>query len=373
MDRNPSDSRLTFGVVGLGYWGPNLLRVLADNLGIDVRWICDLDEGAPGGRPAGIPARGHTRFQDLLDDPELDAVMIATPVVTHVALATRSLMAGKHTFVEKPLATSSADADELFGWPRSRRRVLMCGQTFLYSPAVRAVKAMLDEGKLGDIYFISSSRVNLGLHQRDISVIWDLGRTTSRSCSTGSASCRRRCARSGGTRSSTESRTSPSSTWSSRPGWSPTSSSAGWRRASCGAPWSSAARRWSSTTTGRASRCACSTPGVVYRDPESFGEYHLSYRDRRRGVPEAGLLRALARRARGLRPCDRIGSSEADIANLSRDVVRVDRGGGALAAWAEGAIRSSAGSVRSLDGRCLGGGDLRGAREPSRDHTASRC
>lgn len=167
---------LTFGVVGLGYWGPNLLRVLADEPEFEVRWICDLDDSRLERFRRRYPAARTTqKFQDLLDDPDLDAVVIATPVFTHVELATRGLLAGKHTFVEKPLATSSAGAQELARLAVARRRTLMCGQTFLYSPAVRAVKTMLDEGRLGDIYFISSSRVNLGLHQRDISVIWDLG------------------------------------------------------------------------------------------------------------------------------------------------------------------------------------------------------
>jgi predicted dehydrogenase len=171
-----SGKRLQFGIVGLGYWGPNVLRVLADNQEIDVRWMCDLDAErleTYSRRYPGIRATGYVG--QLLDDPELDAIAIATPVYTHVDLCTRSLLAGKHTFVEKPLATSSKQADELIGLAALQNRALMCGHTFLYSPAVNAVKDMLDDGTLGDIYFISSNRVNLGLHQRDISVIWDLG------------------------------------------------------------------------------------------------------------------------------------------------------------------------------------------------------
>lgn len=174
--RTPAGKAVTFGVVGLGYWGPNLLRVLADAPDADVRWICDMDESRLGPFARRYPAaKPTTVFQDLLDDAGLDAIIIATPVFTHVDLCTRSLLAGKHTFVEKPVATSTASADELIRLAAERKRVLMCGQTFLYSPAVRAVKEMLDEGTLGEIFFISSSRVNLGLHQRDVSVIWDLG------------------------------------------------------------------------------------------------------------------------------------------------------------------------------------------------------
>lgn len=163
-------------VVGLGYWGPNLLRVLGDNLDVSVRWICDLDPERLGKYRRRHPgARATTRFERVLADPAVDAVVIATPVDTHYNLAARVLEAGKHVFVEKPLAPSSELADELARIAAERGRILMCGHTFLYSPPVRAIKRMISEGKLGDIYFISSSRVNLGLHQRDVSVIWDLG------------------------------------------------------------------------------------------------------------------------------------------------------------------------------------------------------
>lgn len=164
------------GVVGLGYWGPNLLRVASENPRLNVSWMCDVDEDRLERLSRRVPtARTTSRFQDLLDDDALDAVVIATPVYTHVELCTRSLAAGKHTFVEKPLATSSAQASDLVDLAALHRRALMCGHTFVYSPAVRAVRRMLDAGTLGDVYFISSSRVNLGLHQRDISVVWDLG------------------------------------------------------------------------------------------------------------------------------------------------------------------------------------------------------
>lgn len=163
-------------VVGLGYWGPNLLRVLSDNLDAEVRWICDLDrERLAKYRRRHPGARVTTRLERVLADPDTDAVIIATPVHTHYALAAKALQAGKHVFVEKPLAPSSELADDLAELASERERILMCGHTFLYSPPVRAVKRMIEAGTLGDIYFISSSRVNLGLHQRDVSVIWDLG------------------------------------------------------------------------------------------------------------------------------------------------------------------------------------------------------
>jgi predicted dehydrogenase len=163
-------------VIGLGYWGPNLLRVLADNPSGEVRWICDLDRDRLARFRRRYPSsRVTTRLQRVLDDPRVDAVVIATPVHTHYSLAAQALAAGKHVFVEKPLAPSAELADDLAELATERQLTLMCGHTFIYSPPVRAVKRMLEAGTLGDIYFISSSRVNLGLHQRDVSVIWDLG------------------------------------------------------------------------------------------------------------------------------------------------------------------------------------------------------
>jgi predicted dehydrogenase len=167
---------LSCAVVGLGYWGPNLLRVLAEDTDCSVRWICDLDDARLARQARRYPAaRTTSRLDDVLEDDEIDALYIATPVFTHVDLCRRSLLADKHTFVEKPLATSTAAADDLLQLARVRGRTLMCGHTFVYSPAVNAVKRMLDDHALGEVYFVSSSRVNLGLHQRDVSVIWDLG------------------------------------------------------------------------------------------------------------------------------------------------------------------------------------------------------
>jgi predicted dehydrogenase len=169
-------NELKVGLVGLGYWGPNLLRVLGDMQGAEVHGLCDLDE-----HRLQQFARRHpdvlatTCMDDLLQDPEVDAVVLATPIHTHYGLATQSLEAGKHTFVEKPLARSAEEAQNLIDLASANDRVLMCGQTFLHSPPVRATKRLIEQDELGDIYFISSSRVNLGLHQRDVSVIWDLG------------------------------------------------------------------------------------------------------------------------------------------------------------------------------------------------------
>ena len=167
---------VTFGLIGLGYWGPNLLRVLTDLRGVEVRWICDVDTAPLERLALRYPAvRATSALDDVLLDDEVDAVVIATPVFTHFELAERTLRAGKHTFVEKPLAPSVEKADALLELAAAENRVLTCGHTFIYSPPVRAVKRLLDAQELGDVFFVSSSRVNLGLHQRDVSVIWDLG------------------------------------------------------------------------------------------------------------------------------------------------------------------------------------------------------
>jgi predicted dehydrogenase len=164
------------GVVGLGYWGPNLVRVLFERGDVDVRWICDQDEERLSVLGRRYPAvRQTTDIEQLLDDPLLDGIVLATPVQTHYELAKRCMAAGKNVFVEKPLAASTAEATDLIDTATRSGLVLMCGHTFLCSPPVNAVKDLIEDGALGDIYFISSSRVNLGLHQRDVSVIWDLG------------------------------------------------------------------------------------------------------------------------------------------------------------------------------------------------------
>jgi predicted dehydrogenase len=169
-------AQTSVAIVGLGYWGPNLLRVLIERPDVSVRWICDLDLDRLEHFARRYPSAGVTsNLNDVLADPEVDCVFLATPVFTHHELAKRCLQAGKHTFVEKPLAPTAEQADELIQLAAERDLTLMCGHTFLYSPPVRMVKELIDSGSLGELYFISSSRVNLGLHQRDVSVVWDLG------------------------------------------------------------------------------------------------------------------------------------------------------------------------------------------------------
>ena len=162
-------------VAGLGYWGPNLARVLSGLPASQLAALCDEDSKAlaeVGARYPGVPLLQS--FEEVLADRSIDAVALATPVSTHHSLASAALAAGKHVFVEKPLASSIADARELVELARRKNLVLMPGHTFLYSPPVVKIKSLIDSGELGEIYFIATSRVNLGLHQPDVSVVWDL-------------------------------------------------------------------------------------------------------------------------------------------------------------------------------------------------------
>jgi predicted dehydrogenase len=166
---------LRVGVVGLGYWGPNLVRNLHDLPDVEVAWICDFREDRLEHLGRRYPAvRRTTDFGDLLSDDRLDAIVIATPVGTHFPLASLALESGKHVLVEKPLAASSAEGSELLEQAKVRGLTLMPGHTFLYSPPVNLIRELIASGVLGDLYFISMSRVNLGLHQQDVSVVWDL-------------------------------------------------------------------------------------------------------------------------------------------------------------------------------------------------------
>jgi predicted dehydrogenase len=173
--RNPGETPLSVAVVGLGYWGPNLVRNLIELEGIEVAYACDLLEEPLAHLRRRYPALGTTTdFDAILSDPDVDAVAIATPVGTHFSLAAAALEAGKHVFVEKPLAGSASEAAELVALARDRELVVMPGHTFLYSPPVIARRELIRSGELGEIFFVSMSRVNLGLHQSDVSVVWDL-------------------------------------------------------------------------------------------------------------------------------------------------------------------------------------------------------
>jgi len=167
---------VSVGVVGLGYWGPNLARNFASLPGAELRWCCDADDDVRARLQARHPGTRFTaELDDLLSDPTLDAIVLATPVVTHATLAVRVLEAGKHCFVEKPLAQSVADAERAVEAAAAAGRVLMVGHLLQYHPGVNKLKEIADSGELGDIHYIYGNRLNLGQLRAEENALWSLG------------------------------------------------------------------------------------------------------------------------------------------------------------------------------------------------------
>jgi predicted dehydrogenase len=167
--------QIKIGVVGCGYWGPNLIRNFRSLPDCDLKMMCDLSEKRLSHLKALYPeVEGSPDYGHMLNGVNLDAVVIATAVRTHFPLAKASLLAGKHTFIEKPMAASARECEELVEIAQKKGLVLMTGHTFLYSPAVRKIKEIIAKGDLGEIRYISARRLNLGLFQKDINVAWDL-------------------------------------------------------------------------------------------------------------------------------------------------------------------------------------------------------
>ena len=167
--------RIKVGVAGCGYWGPNLIRNFRSLADCELTAMCDLSQERLAHLNLLYPeVRALTDYNEMLNDTGVDAVVIATAVKFHFPMAKASLLAGKHTFIEKPMAASSAQCEELIDIANRNGLVLMIGHTFLYSPAVRRIKQIVDSGDIGDIRYISARRLNLGLFQKDINVTWDL-------------------------------------------------------------------------------------------------------------------------------------------------------------------------------------------------------
>lgn len=167
---------LNFGLIGFGYWGPNLARNFGAQEGCAVSWICDLSPARQKQAALSWPAAKATgRLEDVLEDPNVHAVLIATPVSTHYEIAKRAIEAGKHVFIEKPMTHTSEEAASLIALAEKHNRVLAVDHTFLFTGAVRKMKEMLDSGELGDLLYFDSVRINLGLFQHDINVLFDLG------------------------------------------------------------------------------------------------------------------------------------------------------------------------------------------------------
>ena len=163
------------GVIGYGYWGPNLVRNFMSAPGSAVTRVCDLREERLAPLQKLYPGlKTCTRPHDTINDPEIDAVVIATPVSSHFELTLAALQAGKHVLVEKPLASTSHQARRLIDEAAARNRVLLVDHTFVYTDAVRKIRELIASGQLGQIYYYDAVRVNLGLFQHDVNVIWDL-------------------------------------------------------------------------------------------------------------------------------------------------------------------------------------------------------
>lgn len=166
---------VTIGVVGAGYWGPNLLRNFNQVAGCKVKWVCDKD-------PARVQkmlgsfriSHGTGDLDEVLGDPEVDAVVNALPVSHHYSVGARALEAGKHCLIEKPMAMTSGDARHLVALAAERRLVLMAGHTFEYNSAVRKVKEYIETGEIGDVFYINCQRVNLGIIRQDVNALWNL-------------------------------------------------------------------------------------------------------------------------------------------------------------------------------------------------------
>jgi predicted dehydrogenase len=166
---------LRIGVIGYGYWGPNIVRNLWSLEGCEVAGVCDTSPAALRRVHRAYPGLPVTTDpSELLTSPKIDAIAAVTPVATHFELAKTALRNGKHVFIEKPFTSTTQQAEELIELGAQKKLTIMVDHTFLFTGAVRKIRELLDEGVLGDLYYYDSTRVNLGLFQHDVSVIWDL-------------------------------------------------------------------------------------------------------------------------------------------------------------------------------------------------------
>jgi len=166
---------INVGVIGCGYWGPNLIRNFVMCSETELVWACDLDEIRLQKVLRPYPSiRQTTDIKDVLADDGVDAIAIATPVHTHFPIAKACLESGKHVLIEKPLASSVAQGEELVNLAEKNNLRLMCDHTFCYTGAVRKIREIVKSGALGDLHYFDSVRVNLGLFQQDVNVVWDL-------------------------------------------------------------------------------------------------------------------------------------------------------------------------------------------------------
>lgn len=166
---------MNVGVIGLGYWGPNLVRNFLSTDGVDKVVAADLNAQRIQAASRKFPNLGLTKdYKELLKSPDVDAVAIATPVSTHYELAKEALLNGKHVILEKPMTSKVSDAEDLINIAGRNKLTLMVDHTFIFTGAVRKIKQLISSGEIGDLHYFDSVRVNLGLFQHDVNVVWDL-------------------------------------------------------------------------------------------------------------------------------------------------------------------------------------------------------
>jgi predicted dehydrogenase len=165
---------LRIGIIGLGYWGPNYARVVTELPGAELAWVCDASEAALESIAARYPARPTTDPDELFAADDVDAVIVATPTSTHAALSIRALGAGKHVLSEKPLAGSVSDCDDVIAAAEDADRVLFVGHTFIFNPAVRQMRELVESGEIGKLLYCHAARTGLGPIRQDVNALWDL-------------------------------------------------------------------------------------------------------------------------------------------------------------------------------------------------------
>ncbi len=166
---------INIGVIGLGYWGPNLVRNFQEVASCRVTMACDSREDRQRALQRRYPAVAMTGdAREVIESPNVDAVAIATPVATHFALAQSALLNGKHVLLEKPMAASVREAEELVALAQAKGCVLMVGYTFVYASSIRHIRDLVCSGQIGNVQYFDSVRVNLGIFRRDVNVVWDL-------------------------------------------------------------------------------------------------------------------------------------------------------------------------------------------------------
>jgi predicted dehydrogenase len=311
------------GLVGLGYWGPNLARVLSQAQRGKFTACCDLDACRLDRIAQQYP--GVQLFHNVNDllQSDVDAVVIATPIATHHDLARRALLAGKHVFVEKPLADTSARAQELTEMAHALGRTLMVGHTFVYSPPVVKIKELIDSGVLGQIQYLTFSRVNLGLYSKDVDVVWDLavhdvsillywlGEMPSRACSFG-RNCVQRAKR------------DVANVW-----FQFASGPVAW----CEVSWLSPQKMRRTCVVGSermvlyddtepSEKLKLYDRGVSMRQPESFGEFQLTYRLGDMLAPNLPNTEPLLIEIEHFLECIETGSTPRTGGKFGEDVVR---------------------------------------------------